>query len=128
MTTINLNKLRNKVNNTKTRSAWANGVKDYANDIIDNLQEYNKPVTLANLEAAALNGASDWRQYAWGGCGLAYDEAIAERLCTPSELKRARGRRGYVSSMANSREAWLDVEARALYQAFIRILNAAKTM
>ena len=65
------------------------------------------------MKAQLLNGASDWSQYSWGGCSLIYDGDIAERLCTPSELKKTRnGER-----RPNSREDWLDVQARALYQA-----------
>ena len=52
---------------------------------------------------------------------IIYDSDIAERLCTPSELKKTRnGER-----KPNSREEWLDVQARALRQAFSRIYTAA---
>ena len=37
-----------------------------------------------------LNGASDWNQYSWGGCSLIYNSDIAERVCSPSKLKRQR--------------------------------------
>ena len=67
-----------------------------------------------------LNGAQDWEQYSWGGSALIYDGDIAERLCCPSELKKTRnGER-----RPNSREEWLDVQARALYQASSRVVNA----
>lgn len=67
-----------------------------------------------------LNGAQDWEQYSWGGSALIYDCDIAERLCCPSELKKTRnGER-----RPNSREEWLDVQARALYQAASRVVNA----
>nr|DAP26633.1 MAG TPA: hypothetical protein [Bacteriophage sp.] len=67
-----------------------------------------------------LNGAQDWEQYSWGGSALIYDYDIAERLCCPSELKKTRnGER-----RPNSREEWLDVQARALYQAASRVVNA----
>lgn len=39
------------------------------------------------------------------------------RVCTPSELKRTDGG----MNAPNSRETWLDVQARALYQACNRI-------
>lgn len=102
--------LRAAVAASPARSAWSKGVRDYALDIINNLEEWNAPIT----EAAALNGAESWKQYAWGGCGLVYDEAIATALCSPSELKRCKG--GQLQP--NSREKWLDVEARALFQAW----------
>lgn len=55
--------------------------------------------------------------YNWGGSSLIYDADIAGRLCCPSELKKTRnGER-----RPNSREEWLDVQARALYQACNRL-------
>ena len=102
--------LRAAVAASQARSTWDKGVKNYAFDIINNLEEWNAPIT----EAAALNGAESWKQYAWGGCGLVSNEAIAAALCNPSELKRCKG--GQLQP--NSREKWLDVEARALLQAW----------
>ena len=64
-----------------------------------------------------LNGARDWNAYSWGGSALIYDGDIAERLCTPSELKRTR----HGERRPNSREEWLDTQARALYQACNRV-------
>ena len=64
-----------------------------------------------------LNGAQDWNKYSWGGSSLIYDGDIAERLCTPSELKKTRnGER-----RPNGREEWLDTQARALHQAAKRV-------
>lgn len=60
-----------------------------------------------------MNGAKNWKEYSYGGCALIYDKDIAETLCTPSELKRKRGG----ELQPNSTETWLDVQARALYQA-----------
>ena len=74
------------------------------------------------LKTELLNGAQDWEQYSWGGCSLIDDSEIAERLCTPSELKTTRnGER-----KPNRREEWLDVQARALFQAANRIIRAAR--
>lgn len=102
--------LRAAVAASPARSAWSKGVKEYALNIIDNLEEWNAPIT----EAAALNGAGSWEQYAWGGNGLVHNESIAAALCNPSELKRCKGGR----LQPNSREQWPDVEARALFQAW----------
>ena len=69
-----------------------------------------------------MNGASSWDQYSWGGCSLIYNSDIAERLCTPSELKQTRnGER-----KPNANEEWLDTQARALYQASAAIARAAR--
>lgn len=83
----------------------------YAYELVENLEEETLPAS--KLEAILLNGAADWSQYSWGGSSLIYNGDIAERLCTPSELKRKRG--GELAP--NSREQWLDVQARALAQA-----------
>lgn len=99
-------------------SAWAKGVKLYAEELQEFLRAENVEATKENL----LNGASNWADYSYSGCSLIYDTDIAERLCTPSELKRKRGGK----LPPNSRETWLDVQARALYQACNMVLRQAK--
>ena len=112
------------------RSAWSKGVTAYALELVEDLEEaidggYFDPSDLEapNLvERALLNGASDWSQYSWGGSSLIYDGDIAERLCCPSELKKTRnGER-----RPNSREEWLDVQARALFQACNRVKKSIR--
>lgn len=122
--------IRETIENKPARSAWDNGVKVYALELLENLEEginggYIDPEDLespALLKKALLNGAADWSQYSWSGCSLCYDCQIAKRLCTSSELKRKRGG----DLQPNSRETWLDVQARALYQAARWIINAAR--
>lgn len=72
------------------------------------------------VELALLNGADGWPQYSEGGCSLIYDPDIAERLCTPSELKKNR----HGDRNPNSWETWLQCQARALHQAANRIRKA----
>lgn len=123
------NDIRTAIESAKARSAWNRGVIVYALELIEELEEaisggyfdaeYIESPKL--LERQLLNGASDWSQYSWGGCSLIYNEDIAERLCTPSELKKTRnGER-----RPNSREEWLDTQARALRQAAHHIQRAA---
>lgn len=69
------------------------------------------------------NGADSWNEYSWSGCGLIYDGDIAEHYCTPSELKKTR----HGERRPNSREEWLDVQARALRQAAGRAADALIT-
>ncbi len=108
----------------KDRSAWDKGVTKYALELLEDLQEsieYNgkHPETIAECKKMLLNGADNWSQYSWGGSSLIYDYDIAERLCNPSELKRTRnGER-----RPNSREEWLDTQARALSQATRRLIT-----
>ena len=112
----------------KDRSAWDKGVTAYAVDMLQKLTDYYKDgyisaddlATRTTAEAVALNGARNWSEYSYGGSALVYDGDIAAALCTPSELKRTRnGER-----RPNSQEEWLDVQARALYQAFHRVYSA----
>lgn len=91
----------------KARSAWKAGVIKYAFDLLDNIDDVE--VTENNL----LNGADNWKEYSYGGSALIYDVDICHRLCTPSEIKKTRdGKR-----RPNRQENWIDVQARALYQA-----------
>ena len=114
--------IKQKLETRKDRSAWDKGVTIYALELLDEIKEsidYNgkEPETLEELKRIALNGAENWDEYSWGGCSLIYNGDIAERLCTPSELKKTRnGER-----RPNGREEWLDVQARALRQAYNRI-------
>lgn len=112
-----------KLEEKNCRSAWNRGVRDYAIELIENLKPKDFE-SLHGLYNAMLNGARDWNEYSWGGCSLIYDGDIAERLCTPSELKKTRnGER-----RPNSREEWLDVQARALYQASNKVMRAYKEL
>lgn len=113
------------IKDRRDRSAWDKGVTAYALELIDAIverAEYEKhyPETLSELAAYALNGAESWEQYSWGGSALIYDCDIAERLCSPSELKRVKGG----ERRPNAREEWLDTQARALRQAYTRIKRA----
>ena len=103
------------------RSAWNRGVYDYAFMLLDDRNDV-KEFHETDLKEVLLNGASSWHEYSWGGCSLVYDEDIAKALCTPSELKR----RDYGRLKPNSREEWLDVQARALFQAYKMILMIVK--
>lgn len=94
------------------RSAWRRGVRQYAMDLIEDLPDF-QDLNPENCRGVLLNGAGSWKEWAYGGCGLVYDCAIAERLCTPSELHKKRG--GELEP--NLHESWLDVEARAVSQA-----------
>lgn len=102
----------------KDRSAWDRGVKVYVLELVKNLEERSTyegrcPEPGKECKEWMLNGAANWSHYSWGGSALIYDADIAERLCTPSELKKTR----HGERRPNSREEWLDVQARALSQA-----------
>ena len=102
------------------RSAWSRGVHTYAVELVESLYDSDDLSNETLLVKALLNGATDWQQYSEGGCALVYDADIAERICSPSELKRVKGG----ERAPNSRENWIDCQARALFQAS-RLVNRA---
>lgn len=99
------------------RSAWSRGVRQYAREMV----EYLDPDTVLTRDTAprrvVLNGASNAREYSEGGGALIYDSDIAERVCTPSELRRKKGG----ALPPNREETWLDVQTRAINQALALI-------
>jgi len=113
----------------KDRSAWDKGVTLYAVELVEELRERaeyegRNPEAGKECREWMLNGAQDWNAYSWGGSSLIYNGDIAERLCTPSELKKTRnGER-----KPNSREEWLDTQARALFQACNRVARLYRSI
>lgn len=112
------------------RSCWDAAVTSDAIDMIDQIRTglSNGSIRWDDLSNGdtvrhyLLNGARSWTEYSFGGCGLIYDCDIAERYFTPSELKKTKGG----ERNPNSRETWLDVQARALYQAANKVVRALK--
>lgn len=102
------------------RSAWSRAVKAYAVELVESLDDSADLSNERLLEKALLNGASDWQQYSEGGCALVYDSDIAERLCSPSGLKRCKGG----ERRPNARETWLECQASALWQAERLVVRA----
>lgn len=125
-------KIADYINTLNCRSAWRRGVRVYALELLEELEEHYTYGYIADdvftdgkkLEEALLNGADNWKQYSWGGCSLIYNSDIAERLCTPSELKRTRGG----ERRPNRNEEWIDCQARALYQAAGMIRKAVNAI
>lgn len=126
----NFKDLKKRVESYKAVSAWRRGVKGYAMDLLDHVEEGIKGGWFSDddilapkmLNKELLNGATNWLEYSEGGCALVYDGDIAERLCTPSELKKNKGGR----LQPNSRETWFEVQARALNQAAGIIMRNAR--
>ena len=122
MENIYTNELRKLVEEIPNTSAWKRGVKEYAYELLDNLEEkaqsYERlPKNEKELESWLLKGARNWEDYSWRGYSLIYDSQIAERLCTPSELKKKEG-----GKLAPSRyKTWFDEQSEALCHAYLRI-------
>ena len=123
---VNRAALLNALKNEKpARSQWARGVQAAALDLVESVDELDTVSTdRRELENQLLNGASSWSQYSWGGCNLCYNIDIAERYMTPSELKRYMAP-GHDASEAFGGEQLLDMQARALHQAFTHAYRAA---
>lgn len=127
MMDINYGAAREMIKATPTRSAWQRGVIAYALELLDSVAgraayEGHGPEDVAQVRQWMLDGARDWSEYSYGGCSLVYDGDIAERLCTPSGLRKNR----YGARNPNRAETWLDVQARALYQAARVVVAACK--
>ena len=102
------------------KSAWRDGVRNYMYELAESIEDITTlPTTRREINAVLLNGADDWSAYSWGGCSYIYNSDIAEALCSPSELRTKRGG----DLPPNSREEWLDVQARALSQAARYLIN-----
>ena len=124
-----LDKVAAELEAQKDRSAWGRGVKAYALELVEELKELatyegRNPEPGRECREWMLNGAKDWKQYSWGGSSLIYDSDIAERLCTPSELKKTR----HGERRPNSQEEWFDVQARALRQACDRVARVYRSV
>ena len=122
MENIYTKELRKLVEEFPNTSAWKRGVKEYTDELLDNLEEkaqLNKrlPKDEKELKEWMLNGAMDCKDYSYTYCSLKYDSQIAGRLCTPSEFRKKDGGR----LAPNSQESWLDTQVRALKQASLRI-------
>lgn len=112
---MNKNEILKELENesTKARSAWKKGVALYAIDLLDDLK--NRKITKENL----LNGAKNFKDYSYSGLSLIYDEDICKRLCNNTEKKLTKNG----EKMPNKNENWLDVQARALYQAYLKVID-----
>lgn len=114
--------IRQQIINSPAKSTWDKGVLVYALELFDNYIEESGDDPINQItEKDLLQGAKDWQQYSRGGFSLIYDEDICKRLSTPSEQKRTR----YGERKPNLNEEWLDVQARALYQAAQIVLSIA---
>ena len=107
------------------RSCWRRGVIDTALDLIDDIDGEDLlnivlSTTLREQREILLNGAEDEKQYSYYGNMLCYDQDIAERFCTPSELKKKKGG----TLPPNKNRTWRDVQARAICQAMCVIFDA----
>lgn len=106
-----------KIQAMRPRSAYSRAIQSYALELLEDIEDHAAPIT----DDLLRNGARTWNDFSYGGSALIYDEDIAERLCSPSELRRKRG-----GDVPPSRvTTWLDCQARALYLAARLIMRNA---
>lgn len=123
---VNITKTIEKIEGLKFRSTWQKAVKEDASWLLEELvSEHDDDVvndtmtfkSMEGFENVLRMGAETWKDFSEGGGALIYDKDIAEHYCTKSELKKTHnGER-----RPNSRESWLDVQARAFWQAALLI-------
>ena len=119
MKAMKSNEVIAKLNERKDRSAWDKAVTAYAVEIVEAMSVDGEQEISRESLPLALNGAENWHRYSEGACSLVWDEDIARRVCTPSELKRKRG--GELPPAGG--ETWISVQGRALAQAWRRIVK-----
>lgn len=108
--------LRELKNSKKRISTWKKAIFTYARELVDGAEE---KLTYENCEKVLLDGADNWHRYSWDGFTLEHDYDIAKRLCTPSQFKKHYGYWGIKEP--NKKEDWKDIQAKALYEAFLLI-------
>lgn len=112
MTDLDMRRLiYDRIESYRYRSAWGRGVCMYALDLTNEFDF--DAIGSKSIRDIMLDGASNWREYSYCCKSLIYDWEIAARLLTPSAFKRKK----YGRLPPNSKETWLDVQARALEQA-----------
>lgn len=89
---------------------------DHFDEIVEDTMSFK---SMEALENALLMGADTWKDFSEGGGALIYDKDIAEHYCTKSELKKTHNG----EKAPNEKESWLDVQARALWQANMLIVT-----
>lgn len=122
---VNITKTIEKIEGLKFRSTWQKAVQEDASWLLEEIMDrhdnvVNDTMTFKSMEGfenVLRMGADTWKDFSEGGGALIYNEDIAKHYCTASELKKTHnGER-----KPNSRESWLDVQARAFWQAALMI-------
>lgn len=121
---VNITKTIKKTKGMKFRSIWDKAVQEDASWLLKSLMEdydvVNGVVAFENItsfEFSLKQGADSWKDFSEGGGALIYDKDIAEHYCTKSELKKTHNG----EKAPNKRESWLDVQARAFWQAALLV-------
>lgn len=135
---MTIEELETKIAGNVPKSAWSRGVKSYALEMLEKIEDTDAQadtITLGDLinhvgykfiKIGCFTGAlGACSEMSWGGKFEIYSEDIAQRLATPSEIKKCTHKNG---SFRNEfgKIHWLDIQARAIYQAVMLIQRNAK--
>lgn len=122
---MNIKELKNKLETEqeKARGTYQKAIYQYAFELVDNIadnyittaEELEHLESIANLKERALNGATNWNQYSWGGCSLCYNFDILNRLFCKFIAKK------YENADSVRGRHLLDYQASALARAFCKI-------
>ncbi len=116
--------IQKEISNYPSCSAWDKGVRTYAEEIFYSyIEDLDDDFIEQITEKDLLIGAEDWQRYSEGGFSLISDTDICKRLCSPSEQKNTQNS----ERKPNSKEDWIDIQARALQQAAAIILSIVNT-
>lgn len=128
---MNVKELKNKLNEEQkhARGTYQKALYQYAFELVDNIaddytttaEELEHLESITNLKERALNGATSWNQYSWGGSSLCYNYDILTRLFCPSLVKKYQ----YTDTIRGRH--LLDYQASALARAFCKINFLIKT-
>lgn len=118
--------------NTNRHSHYRKGVLTIAmmmlEPIISSKPDSPLPTSLDVLKDDLLNGADNFRQYAFTGNPYAYDEDIAKLLLSPSLYKRWNGGH-YIPGHQKAQDmTFLDMQYFAVCRAFNAIERACKVL
>ena len=122
---MNITELKNKLDEEQkhARGTYQKAIYQYAFELVNNItdnytttaEELEHLESITNLQERALNGATSWNQYSWGGCSLCYNYDILCRLFCPSIVKKYQ----YTDTIRGRH--LLDYQADALAKAFSKI-------
>lgn len=99
----------------KLYSKWSKGVMQYCFDLLDAFKEdEDLGDSCYELQNKLLNGCYNWSDFSWSGNALVYDVEICERLASPSFQKK----KDYGRLQPDSHTLWIDVQTKALIQAY----------
>ena len=102
------------------RTQWMKAVETLKEMILDNIEEFEKDIKdYETLKKAVLNGAENFKQASYDGNFLIYNYELAEVFCTPKQLEKLETRKQFPHGIGG--QSWLDIQARALTQAFREI-------